>query len=180
MSISFPIPNRCQDTDSPTHISGSGKFPKRYPLRAETQKHTGGRDSPVEASRARNNGNTCAGTAEELALVIGCKVFVQKSMAPFTQSQKGMKGIRFFKRKALSKSGDEHTWKQPWSCYVNTAPRSGVNGALLRLSGWLRHLLPRSFLFIPDFPTGLCFLKLCLTHFTAVRTWQKSWHLVAT
>lgn len=47
MSISFPIPNRCQDTDSPTHISGSGKFPKRNPLRAANT-NTPVEDTPLQ------------------------------------------------------------------------------------------------------------------------------------
>jgi hypothetical protein len=50
MSISFPIPNRCQDTDSPTHISGSGKFPKRNPLRAKNRNTLVGDDSPTEVN----------------------------------------------------------------------------------------------------------------------------------
>ena len=44
-----------------------------------------------------------------------------------------MKGISLFKRKARNQSEDQHTGKQPGSCYVNTIMRSGGNRACSHL-----------------------------------------------
>lgn len=111
MSISFPIPNRCQDTDSPTHISGSGKFPKRYPLRAEKQKHTSGTDSPAEVSRTRNLGeNQC----RSFTVMTLCR------KAPFIKYY----WVLCAERKVLNKSDNLHTWRQPRGCYGHNETRS--------------------------------------------------------
>lgn len=138
MSISFPIPNRCQDTDSPTHISGSGKFPKRYPLRA------GNRNTLVEETPLQRR-------PEPEMLVIHTWVWLENQCRPLVvrfwcrktwlleiyivQKKKEMFVLAFFQKKHSMKAKISTHWKQPRSCCENAIMRSGENRVLLIFTG---------------------------------------------
>lgn len=152
ISISFPIPNRCQDTDSPTHMSGSGKFPKRYPLRAAKQKHQW-KNLPCRGEVSGDIRNTPSSPAETLAQITGCNAFIQKNMTSWVKYSPRKEWKTFvFLRKMHSvevisnmKTALEllmwTQWDQEWT------------KARLILPGWLGYLLPPSLVvYLPSRP----------------------------
>lgn len=152
MSISFPIPNKCQDTDSPTHISGSGKFPKRYPLRAERQKHTGGGDPAAEPAGPQTAALPPSPTGKIRAHRWG-ECFQAAKLSSFhkTQSQTEVNTTGRCGRKALTKGDHQHTRSTAWELrHGHSDIRSTQSAAAL--PGWPS----------PSFPALP--LHICLPH----------------